>query len=62
MISNLGMVSVWGTQMTPFVVFIGFFCVKSFVSTHLDLKFSDELYVFEATRLGDPPEINTKTN
>lgn len=36
------------------------FCVKSFVSTHLDLRFSDEFQVFEATRMGDPPETNIK--
>lgn len=38
-----------------------FFCVKNVVPTHLDLRFSDVYQVFEATRLGGPPETNIKT-
>ena len=37
------------------------FCVETFVSAHLDLRFSDLFQVFEATRLGDPPATNIKT-
>lgn len=53
--------SVLSTQKTHFVAVGCFFSVKNVVSTHLDLRFSDVYQVFEATRLGGPPETNIKT-
>lgn len=52
----------FGDPNDPFCYcWLRFFCVKNVVSTHLGLRFSDVYQVFEATRLGDPPETNIKT-